>query len=73
MFHRAAQAAVVCGLGAAPRPVAENPLSRRYRSGRAEEGRQTFLGVTQSDNIRDYQEDLLASIEHVRSLGEFDP
>lgn len=32
---------------------------------------ETFHGVTKSDDIRDYQKDLLASIEYVRSLGEF--
>lgn len=33
---------------------------------------ETFHGATVSDNIRDYHQDLLASIEYVRSLGEFD-
>lgn len=33
---------------------------------------ETFHGVTTSDDIRDYQQDLLASIEYLRSLGEFD-
>ena len=32
---------------------------------------ETFHGVTKSENIGDYLDDLLASIEHVRSLGEF--
>ena len=33
---------------------------------------ETFHGVTQSEDIGDYQEDLLASIEYIKSLGEFD-
>jgi sugar phosphate isomerase/epimerase len=33
---------------------------------------ETDHGVTISNDIREYHEDLLASIEHVRSLGEFD-
>ncbi len=32
---------------------------------------ETFHGATKSDDIRDYQKDLLASIDHLRSLGEF--
>ena len=32
---------------------------------------ETFHGATKSDDIRDYLNDLLASIEHLRSLGEF--
>jgi sugar phosphate isomerase/epimerase len=32
---------------------------------------ETFHGETKSDDIRDYRNDLLASIEHIRSLGEF--
>jgi sugar phosphate isomerase/epimerase len=33
---------------------------------------ETDHGATISNDIRDYHEDLLASIEHIRSLGEFD-
>jgi sugar phosphate isomerase/epimerase len=32
---------------------------------------ETFHGKTKSDDIRDYQKDLLASIDYVRSIGEF--
>lgn len=32
---------------------------------------ETFHGATAGDNIEDYHEDLVASIEHIRSLGEF--
>lgn len=32
---------------------------------------ETFHGATKSDDIRDYLNDLLASIDYVRSLGEF--
>ena len=31
---------------------------------------ETFHGATRSDDIRDYQNDLLASIDYIRSLGE---
>jgi sugar phosphate isomerase/epimerase len=31
---------------------------------------ETFHGATKSDDIRDYQNDLLASIDYIRSLGE---
>ncbi len=33
---------------------------------------ETFHGVTQSEDIGDYHADLLASIEYIKSLGEFD-
>ncbi len=33
---------------------------------------ETFHGATKSDDIRDYHNDLAASIDYVRSLGEFD-
>lgn len=33
---------------------------------------ETFHGVTTSDSIADYHRDLLASIQYLRSLGEFD-
>jgi len=32
---------------------------------------ETFHGATETNDIRDYQNDLLASIEYLRSLGEF--
>jgi sugar phosphate isomerase/epimerase len=32
---------------------------------------ETFHGTTKSDDIRDYQQDLQASIDYLRSLGEF--
>lgn len=33
---------------------------------------ETFHGATRSDDIREYHRDVLASIEHIRSLGEFE-
>ena len=33
---------------------------------------ETFHGATHSDDIRDYHADLLASIEYIKGLGEFD-
>jgi sugar phosphate isomerase/epimerase len=32
---------------------------------------ETFHGATKSDDIQEYQQDLLASVEYIKSLGEF--